>query len=120
MLQKLLNKFGYIKQELAGVTVPAPLSSIPAEAKKYRKSLVATLKAHDAWADNALAKIKEFKAQKIEAIEKELQKVPAGAQCPGAAIALVEGEVKLLTFKTKQEALDILAKAKKGELSLVF
>jgi hypothetical protein len=65
-------------------------------------------------------KVRAFKASKFKKLEEALAAVPAGVRFTGLTIAVVEGDIKLLELKSKDEALELMEKVRKGTVSLVF
>lgn len=64
--------------------------------------------------------LRKFKASKIKELEDALNEVPNHANFSGATLAVVDGDVQLVKFTSKTEALGILDRARKGEIVLVF
>lgn len=54
----------------------------------------------------------------LDSIEKQLESVPEGARGNGGLVVKENGKLVMKNFSTKQEALDLVSKIRKGELQL--
>lgn len=120
MLEKLLGKFGYFKVA-AGVELQDTMKvgqklvqEVKTEAFEVETEVVQG-------AETFVATVRRFKAKKLDELEEALAQVPDDiAGFKGYTLALVDKEVKLLEVNSKQEALDLIHKARTGILSLIF
>ena len=62
--------------------------------------------------------VRHFKAKRLDDLEEALKGAPE--RLGGNTLVEEDGEVKLVTFTSKTQALELISKARKGELRLVF
>ena len=64
--------------------------------------------------------VRHFKAKRLDDLETALKEVPANAQFQGFTLVEEDGNIELRTVTSKDDALKLIERARKGELRLVF
>lgn len=108
MFAKILKKFGY---EKAPATVTKTTKKISLDGVSQEETVEVK---------NLGAQIRSLKTRHLNQLEEALEKVPGNAQFGGSALVLEDDKIKVVKLTTKNQAIDLVHKARRGELDLVF